>query len=180
MSSAIHIAITRRVKPGCEEAFEERLKQFAHESLTVPGTTGVQLITPQSESGPREFGILRSFKDTIAKDAFYQSDVFSRWTSDIESMVEGDSIRRELHGLEAWFNQSDLPRPQRWKMAIATLLGVYPTSLLLGTFAAPMLHGMPKALASLVIAICMVISLTWLVMPIVTRILHRWLHPDSH
>ena len=64
-------------------------------------------------------------------------------------------------------------------MAVATLIGVYPTSLALGTFVVPHLHGLPKPLASLIIASSMVLCLTWLVMPQVTRVLHRWLQPKS-
>ena len=82
-----------------------------------------------------------------------------------------------MDGLEAWFRQPDLPRPPRWKMAVATLAGFYPTSLLLGTFVGPWLNGLPRAASSFVIAVCMVICLTWAVMPWVTRLLHHWLHP---
>jgi antibiotic biosynthesis monooxygenase (ABM) superfamily enzyme len=57
--------------------------------------------------------------------------------------------------------------------------GVYPTSLALLTFAAPHLHGSPRPLTALVTGICMVLCLTWVVMPHVTKLLHRWLHPPS-
>lgn len=80
-----------------------------------------------------------------------------------------------MHGLEAWFHSSHTP-PPRWKMAVATLLGVYPTSLLLAVTVGGAVHTWPLLARSLVIAGCMVALLTWVVMPLVTRLLHGWLN----
>ena len=44
--NGVHVAVTRQVKPGCEADFEEALREFARESLRIPGTTGVHLIQP--------------------------------------------------------------------------------------------------------------------------------------
>lgn len=174
---SIHVAITRRVRAGHEAEFGEKLRRFARESLAQPGTRGVQMLHPAPDSETREFGILRSFATAEDRDAFYRSPQFQAWVAEIAPLVEGEPQNRELHGLEAWFRQPDLPRPPRWKMAVATLLGVYPTSLLLGLFVAPHLHGLPHALVALVIGSCMVACLTWVVMPLVTKFLHHWLHP---
>ena len=62
-------------------------------------------------------------------------------------------------------------------MAIATLIGVYPTSLLLSLTVAEVAHDWPFLLRNLAVAVSMVAVLTWLVMPRVTRVLHGWLHP---
>lgn len=177
MSSPIHLAITRRVKPGREQEFEHKLAGFAHRSLAEPGTRGVQLLHPAEGSVVREYGIVRSFASEADRDAFYRSELYQDWLRDIDGLVEGAATMRELHGLEAWFNQPDLPHPPRWKMAVATLIGVYPTSFTLSALLGPQLHGLPKAVAALIMAVCMVICLTWLVMPGVTKLLHRWLHP---
>lgn len=58
---AVHVAVTRQVKPGYEKAFEEALREFARESLRQPGTTGVHLIAPVPGTDGCEYGILRSF-----------------------------------------------------------------------------------------------------------------------
>ena len=174
---SIHVAITRQVRAGCEAEFEEKLRGFAQKSFDHNGTRGVQILSPAPGANPREYGILRSFATTSDRDAFYQSPLFKAWEMEVAPLVEGHYQQRDLHGLEAWFYQVGQPHPPRWKMALATLIGVYPTSLLLGTFVVPYLHGWPKPLASLVVASCMVICLTWLVMPQVTKVLHRWLQP---
>lgn len=174
---SIHVAITRQVRAGCEAEFEEKLRAFAQRSFDHNGTRGVQILSPAPGADSREYGILRSFATPSDRDAFYQSPMFKAWEMEVARLVEGGYQQRDLHGLEAWFYQVGQPHPPRWKMAVATLLGVYPTSLALGASVVPYLHGFPKPLASLVIATCMVMCLTWLVMPQVTKVLHRWLQP---
>lgn len=173
---SIHVAITRRVKPGLEEEFQAALREFFHASFSHSGVLGATMIVPPPGSESREFGILRTFADQKEREDFYASPIFKAWEERCRPLTDGGWSSRELHGLEAWFRESDLPRPPRWKMAAATLLGVYPTSLLLGAFVAPHLKGQPTYAAALVIGACMVACLTWVVMPLVTRLLHRWLH----
>lgn len=70
---AVHVAVTRQVKPGCESAFEEVLRVFARESLREPGTTGVHLIAPVPGAKRCEYGILRSFANDETSQRFYES-----------------------------------------------------------------------------------------------------------
>jgi antibiotic biosynthesis monooxygenase (ABM) superfamily enzyme len=174
----IHIAITRRVRPGCEVEFQAALREFFQTSFAHGGVLGASMLTPPPGSDSREFGILRTFANGTERDAFYESPMFKAWEERAGTLTEGEPEYRQLHGLEAWFRSGSKP-PPRWKMAMATLCGVYPTSLVLGAFSAPHLHGFPRPLAVLITSICMVFCLTWVVMPSVTKLLHRWLHPKS-
>jgi antibiotic biosynthesis monooxygenase (ABM) superfamily enzyme len=61
-------------------------------------------------------------------------------------------------------------------MAAVTLLGVYPTSLALSLTLGKIVRDWPMALASLVLSASMVVLLTWVVMPAITRVLHSWIH----
>lgn len=173
---AIHIAITRHVRPGCEAGFQAALRGFFQDSFAHGGVLGASMLVPPPGSDSREFGILRSFADERERDAFYASPMFKAWDELASTLTEGEPEYRQLHGLEAWFRSPHNP-PPRWKMALATLLGVYPTSLLLGSTVAGAVHAWPVPGRSLVIACCMVVMLTWVVMPLVTRLLHDWLHP---
>lgn len=175
---SIHIAITRRVRPGCEAEFQQGLREFFQTSFAHEGVLGASMIIPPPDSDSREHGILRTFGSEAERDAFYASPMFQAWEKRARTLTEGEPEYRELHGLEAWFRSPSHP-PPRWKMAVATLAGVYPTSLVLSTFVAPHLHSLPHPLAVLVIGSGMVICLTWIVMPFVTKVLHAWLHPKS-
>ena len=173
----IHVAITRRVKPGCEAEFQQALRDFLQRSFAHGGVLGATMIAPPPGSDSREFGILRTFADERERDAFYESPAMMAWRERVAPLTEGEPVYRELHGLEAWFRSPGGPPPPRWKMALATLLGVYPTSLVLSFTVGKAVHEWPLGVRSLVIAASMVALLTWVVMPFVTRALHSWLHP---
>ncbi len=172
----IHIAITRRVRPGCEARFQEALREFLQASFAHGGVLGASMLVPLPGTDSREFGILRTFANEAERDAFYESPMFKAWEERARALTEGEPKYRQLHGLEAWFRSPHNP-PPRWKMALATLLGVYPTSLFLWATVGGAVHTWPLPTRSLVIAGFMVVLLTWVVMPLVTRLLHDWLHP---
>jgi antibiotic biosynthesis monooxygenase (ABM) superfamily enzyme len=176
---SINVAITRRVRAGREAEFQQELRQFFQNSFDEGSVLGASMIVPAPGDTSREFGILRSFANEAERDAFYASPLFKAWDEKARALTEGEAVRRELHGLEAWFRSSQNP-PPRWKMAVATFVGVYPTSLLLGETLGPSVHHLPLLLRAVVMATTMVALLTWVVMPLVTRLLHRWLHPKTH
>lgn len=173
----IHVAITRRVLPGREAEFRDALRGFFQASFDHGSVLGASMITPPPDSDSREFGILRTFAGEAERDAFYESSMFKAWEKRARALTEGEPDYRQLHGLEAWFRSPD--PPPRWKMAACTLLGVFPTSTLLGLTIGPVTRGWPFPSGTLVFSILMVALLTWVVMPLVTRLLHPWLHPEN-
>jgi antibiotic biosynthesis monooxygenase (ABM) superfamily enzyme len=170
----IHVAITRKVKPGNERAFEESLREFFQESLHHHGVLGVHLLSPPPGSSSREYGVLRTFADERERDEFYRSDLFKRWEQRVTQLTEGERTYRELHGLEAWFRAAQ--PPARWKMALLTWLGVWPTSLLVGNVIGPPLATLPYVVSSALVAAVIVVCLTWIVMPTLVKLLKSWLH----
>jgi hypothetical protein len=173
----IHIAITRRVRPGCEAEFQQALREFFQTSFAHGGVLGASMLTPPPGSDSREFGILRTFADEKERDAFYESPMFKAWEERARTLTEGEPEYRQLHGLEAWFRSPGGP-PPRWKMAVVTLLGVYPVSLLIGVVFSPQLRKLPLSLNLFIVSALIVTCLTWLVMPLLTRWLKPWLNPQ--
>src|SRR5919197_335388 len=138
----IHVAITRRVRPGCEAEFQQALREFFQTSFAHDGVLGASMLTPPPGSDSREFGILRTFESEKERDAFYSSPTFKAWDERARTMTEDEPVYRQLHGLEAWFRSPHTP-PPRWKMAVVTLAGVYPVSLLIGILLSPRLRTLP-------------------------------------
>jgi uncharacterized protein len=170
----IHVAITRRVRPGCEEEFHRALREFFQTSFSHEGVLGASLLTPPPGSDSREFGILRTFASEAERDAFYESPMFQAWEQRARTLTEGEPVYRQLHGLEAWFRSPHLT-PPRWKMALVTLLGVYPVSLVIGWLLSPQLRELPLALNLFLVSALIVACLTWLVMPALTNLFQPWL-----
>lgn len=174
----IHVAVTRQVKPGSEEEFEHALREFARESLREPGMTGVHLIEPVPGTNGCEYGILRSFDSEEASRRFYDSELFRQWQRRVDHLVIGDSAVRRLHGLEAFFRESK-HAPPRWKMAIVTWLGVFPSVLLWSSTLPRLLSGLPQLLIVAIVNVFVVVTLAWAVMPLLSKLLAGWLHASN-
>ena len=174
----IHIAITRRVRPGCEAEFQRALQEFFQASFAHGGVLGASMLTPPPGSDSREFGILRTFANEKERDAFYDSPVFKAWQERASKLTEGEPEYRQLHGLEAWFRSPHNP-PPRWKMAVATFLGVFPVAMILNLTLGPVIRPWQFILSNAVFNACVVAILTWVVMPLITRALHGWLYSNE-
>src|SRR6185436_11176046 len=103
----------------------------------------------------REYGILRTFSSEAERDAFYKSPLFKAWDERAGMMTEGEVEYRQLHGLEAWFRSPTNP-PPRWKMAVATFLGVFPVAMLLGLTLSPRIQSWPFVFRSAAFNACVV------------------------
>lgn len=175
----IHVAITRRIKPGCEQEFQLALKEFFARSLTRSGVHGAAMLVPPPGSASNEYGIIRSFANAAERDAFYSSPLFHEWKKRVAPFSDGDPDSRELHGLEAFFRHDSPSPPPRWKMAIATYLGVVPVIMALALTLGPLIRSWNFVLYNLVFNACVVALLTWVVMPLITRALHGWLQGND-
>jgi antibiotic biosynthesis monooxygenase (ABM) superfamily enzyme len=171
----IHVAITRRIKPGCEQEFQTALKEFFARSLAESGVHGAAMLVPPPGSSSGDYGIIRSFGSAAERDAFYASPLYREWKNRVAPISESEPQMRQLHGLEAFFRQDGSSPPPRWKMAIATYLGVVPTIMTLALTLGPIIRSWNFVLNNLVFNACVVALLTWVVMPFITRVLHGWL-----
>ncbi len=180
MDEPIHIAITVRVRKTHVAEFERALADYATRSLAEPGARGVQCLYPAPGSASTEYGILRSFSSAADRDAFYRAALFKDWLARIAPMVEGEPVRRQLHGLEAWYRDGGSPMPARWKMALLTWFAVWLASMLMRAILAPALgRNFPQVLEAALVAAGVVVILTWVAMPFLVKVARPWLHPTS-
>ena len=179
-TDTVTVSITRTAKPGCENEFEQALHNFVQHSLTLPGQLGVHIMRPAPGSGSREYGIIRKFASRDSLNEFRTSPQYLEWNQLAVELTEGAGRVEELTGLESWFTLPGAPLRAlpKWKMAIATFLGVFPVAATLNLTLGPAIHSWPFILRSTVFNACMVSLLTWLVMPLITRALHGWLHRE--
>jgi antibiotic biosynthesis monooxygenase (ABM) superfamily enzyme len=95
-------------------------------------------------------------------------------------MVVGEPQRRRLHGLEAFFRDTKHGPPPRWKMAIVTWMGVFPSVLLWSSLLPNLLSGLPHLLVVAIVNVFVVATLAWGVMPLLTRFFAGWLQKNNN
>ena len=108
----LHVAITRTVRPGCEQEFEEKVARMSLEAEREPGVEGAYLLRPEGSS--REYGILRTFSSKAARDRFYRSEAYRRFEESIAPLVEGSPRKRDIRGLEGFFVRPSAGGPPAW------------------------------------------------------------------
>jgi antibiotic biosynthesis monooxygenase (ABM) superfamily enzyme len=173
----VTIVVRRRARRGAEADFERAMREFVAFALTFPGNRGIDVLRPQPVTS-REYTVVGRFDDWNARDAFKDATDYRAWMARLRELSEDDPYVEERAGLGGWFTPPDsqCPRPPaRIKMAVVTLLGVYPltsTFPALGAWLLPTWHPLPL---SVVVTGAVVASLTWVVMPILTRLFARWL-----
>lgn len=169
----VQVAILRRVRKGRESEFESRLREFFGAAAREPGVCDVQLIRPITGSDSREYGIIRSFRSEEDMQRFYESDLYRRWQEAVRPLVEGEVRRQPIHGLEAFFRGA--PPPPRWKMAVVTWLAVNPAVYLSSEGVSAAFGTLPPLVNLLLINALVVSLLTWMLMPLFTRLGRSWL-----
>jgi len=175
----IHIAVTRRVKPGYETEFQELLRKFFRDSFAGTGVQGASMLVPPPGSSSSEFGILRTFASRKDSEAFYNSPAFKAWEKRVDALTEGEPARRELRGLEAWFRSPGSPPPV-WKMAALTFIAVWPVSMLVPAVLQPLIgNAVGPVIFAGAVAAGIVLLLTWVAMPMIVKIAQPWLNRKS-
>ena len=160
------------------------IEQFLDGIITAasrfPGHRGAEVFRPQTAAaGP--YRIVYRFDSAAHLHAWLDSPEHIAWLERAEPHVIGPLHRQVLTGLEGWFTlptQPGLPPPPPYTMALVTWVTIFPliTGVVVAT--APLVGSLPLVARLAVTTAVTAPLMTWVVMPRVTRLLHRWLYPD--
>ena len=168
------VIITWRVRRGCEGEFEAWRREISAAALKFPGHMGIDVIFPGATPG--EYVVIFRFDTYEHLRPWQESDIRRALLKKAELFQELEPSYRLESGLEYWFVPSGAPAsPASWKMALVTVLGVWPVSMLVPFLLNPFIGNMSLMLQALLVAVGIVILLTWVVMPVLVRILRPWL-----
>ncbi|WP_120339043.1 antibiotic biosynthesis monooxygenase [Cryobacterium soli] len=178
----VTVSIRRRVAP-------ERFDEATHWVQTgmdlaneYPGFLGSGWVRAHAGSG--HWHMLYKFQDAASLEAWENSIARTSWLHEGEGLVlESHVVKRT--GIEGWFDESQenagpsAPfQPPRWKQAVAIGLGFFPLNVLftyLVTGVDPEWNDIPTVLRILLTTFVMAPTMTYLVMPFITRRLRPWL-----
>ncbi len=172
------VVVHRRIKPGCEAEFDAAMHAFVDFARRFPGYCGLTVLRPDAPNAIHT--VVARFRDVGARREFTASATYADWMRHVATLTLGDPRIDELVGLEGWFSlpsASPLAAPPAHKMALATYAGVVPVTIALEYFLAPWLQDLPYLLRNALFNAGVVTLLTWVVMPLITRGLRRWLFP---
>jgi len=172
--------VTRRVKPGREQEFEEWVSGILAAANKYPGYLGSEILRP-IDPEDNEYQIITRFDHESNLHAWETSEERQGWLRKSRPLLQEEERFNILTGLETWFtlpSRPGEPPPPRYKMAIVTWLGIFPVVTVLFFLLGPWLNLLPTVLRTLVLTAMIVTLMTYVVMPRLTRHFAFWLYPD--
>ncbi len=178
-AGAVTVLVTRRIKPGMEATFEKLMGDMIEAARTYPGHLGAQLVRPGEQDGtePGLYQVVFAFDSNAHLQAWNDSPARSLGLAAIMPLTEGPAQTRQVIGLAHWFmTGTQQTPPPRWKVAIVTWMGIFPTVLLLFILLGDILATLPLVLRVGTLTALVVLIMTWVVAPQLTRVMKPWLH----
>jgi antibiotic biosynthesis monooxygenase (ABM) superfamily enzyme len=172
--------ISRRVKRGREQEFDEWASGLQTARKKSPGYLGSEVLCP-SDSKDNEYKIIVQFDHASNLHAWENSEEHQRWLRKSRPLLQEKEKFQFLTGLETWFtlpSKPGEPPPPRYKMALATWLGIFPVVTVIFILLGPWLDLLPLVLHTLILTAMVATLMTYVIMPHMTRLLAFWLYPD--
>ena len=172
----------RRARPGREAEYEVILREMLAKIRGFTGFLGGDLIPPETPG--EDYQLVVRFASEPELQTWDMSDARLELLERMKEVAEGEPEFRKLSGLEAWFEPAVVPasmHPPRVKMAVVTWMGIFPVvSLYLWLVSLwPGFQDLPFLPRTAVFTALIVATMTWVVMPRLTRLMRGWLNPAA-
>ena len=182
-SGPVTVVISRLVRPGKQEAYEQWISEVSEVLGGFDGAEGVTVLRPgQHHSGPEYVLVLR-FVDYDAMQRWKRSDPRRHWIAKLDDLTIDTGGWQEQSGLETWFTLpgrvTPAGPPPRWKQALLTTVGLVPLLVVADLLLQPVLGDLPAYARILITTPVLVALMTWPVMPAITRGAYAWLYPGQ-
>ncbi|GGO88441.1 antibiotic biosynthesis monooxygenase [Marinobacterium nitratireducens] len=179
--NAITVVISRRIKKGKEKDFEQLNAALSREALQFPGFLGTTLFRPASSDDP-EYRIIFKFRTREDFERWQHSAERHQYLDDIEQCLDAPDSTEVLSGLVAWFSlpgQNPVQPPPKYKMAVVAWLAIFPLITLITWGLGPWLGHLPLIPRTLGMTVVITLLMTYVLMPLLTRLLAFWLFPKQ-
>jgi uncharacterized protein len=163
-----------------DAAFRRLVEDMGADATARYGAIGVDAVAAGRTASDERWAVTMRFEDEVALRRWRASDEAAHWRDRLEEVAAARPIVRIREGVEVWFDTTgpDAAGPPKWKMAILSVLGIYPAILLLDAALAPIRRQVPPWVGSLLVVCILSTLVTWVIMPTLTRLFRGWLYPD--
>ena len=169
------IVVTCCVPPSRVEAFEAELRDLIRIASRQHGHSSAEVLRGTIRREGRTYHIIYRFSGEASLRAWENSEERKLAVSRLGPLAI-DAGRRELRGLEAWFDlPPDALPPRRRQMAVLTWIGIWPLVSVVLWFLTPHLTALPFLVRTAVNSAVLVLAMTYVVMPWLVRIADPWL-----
>jgi antibiotic biosynthesis monooxygenase (ABM) superfamily enzyme len=167
---------TEVISRNIEKEYDDWLQRFMISERQFRGFLGTTIISPGGNISSVRY-VINRFADQASLDAWENSEAA---LSLLEEVNKYSTLQR-VTGLETWFTLPDLKTisaPPKWKMAIVSFIGAYSISLV-AHYILSIYLGQRPMLTNILMTIILVVGLTYFAMPLLSRLLRRWLYPRN-
>ena len=165
----------RRIRDGCEAEYERLAQAMITASEMFSGQLAATLL---HESDSPDYTLVYSFADPGRLRVWLDSAIRHQLVAQADELSERHDRIPDPTGLETWFalpGRQTFRPPPRWKMWITWLVALYPLVVCFQEWLAPPLSTVPLLLRSAIPPLILLTLMTYLVMPLVTRLIRPWL-----
>jgi antibiotic biosynthesis monooxygenase (ABM) superfamily enzyme len=168
------MVFSRKLGPGQHEKYEDWLGQVMAATSGFAGYGGTTLLRPAAPN--EEYTAIVHFDTTERLERWLTSAERTECLRALEDIaVESEEIS-SLAGLDHWVSlKGGIKPPPDWKMAVLILVGLYPIVILDALYLSPLLAFLPWPVGILVSLMVSVPIMVWIVLPLLSKLLGRWL-----
>jgi uncharacterized protein len=179
----VAMVFTHHVRKGKVDDYRAWRRKTITAQAHYPGYLATDSFEPRGQLQDEWVDIVR-YDSVDHLNTWMKSEERQKLLEELTPIAESVHEHRLATGLEGWFNlnrRADEPVnvPPAWKQALSVLLALYPTVMILGLIVNPWMQNLTFPVQMLIGNILSVALLTWLIMPVVTRVLNFWLSPPT-
>jgi len=181
LDTALTVVVSRRVIKGKESEFETLSSEMTQRASTFPGYLGATMFRPASPADP-EYRIAFKFRDRDSLTVWEESQERAELLTQIESLLVVPSEREVTSGIVTWFTlpgQNPVQPPPKWKMTFVSWLALYPAVTLVFVLFGDLLAQMPLLLRTMAVTVVVMLLMSYVLMPRMTRWFAFWLFPKK-
>jgi uncharacterized protein len=178
----ISVIVDRNICPGNKQAFEKYLDEIIEAISHFAGYLDTQVIKPKTEED-HHYRVLFRFDTQKNLDVWLNSEERLQLVEKIDRIIEKPTVLQVITGLETWFSLPGQPTftpPPRYKMAVVTWIAITPLLIVFNYLFGPYLMMIPLVPRFVVTTPWIVLIMTYLWMPFITKLFKGWLYPNRN